>query len=116
MHAWHPQSVFALYHAQNEAITAYCNNEEAAYGTGVARTNAWLHFSFSVRGVLGGYVAVARHSAIQAGGPGTIDVNSASVLPHICFLFFVASTVQCCPRWSKMNKVAGEMNIDESRA
>jgi hypothetical protein len=70
-----------------------------------------------VRDVLGGYVAVAGHSAIQAGGSGTIlDVNSASVLPHFYFLFFVASTVQCCPRWSNNNKVAGEMNIDESRA
>lgn len=37
-----------------------------------------------------------------------IDVNSASVLPHFLFLLFVVSTVQCCPRWPKMNKVAGE--------
>jgi hypothetical protein len=36
--------------------------------------------------------AVAGHSAIQAGGPGTIDVNSAFVSPHF-FLFFVLSTV-----------------------
>jgi hypothetical protein len=46
------------------------------------RTHCYLFFRFPRARRTWGCGAVAGHSAIQAGGPGTIDVNSASVSPH----------------------------------
>jgi hypothetical protein len=43
--------------------------------------------------------AVARHSVIQAGGSGTIDIESISVLHY-----FVAVVSTVRPGWPKMNE------------
>jgi hypothetical protein len=77
----------ALYHAQNEAVTARRHDEGQCGVLVWHERNTSLHFFFFFRGrlnaVLGAVVRLLGIRAIQAGlgGPGTMDVNSASVLP-----------------------------------